>query len=200
MPNAPVSLAILAVLAVLALLGLRPVPGLAQKLLFRPYEVARGRRRWSVATSVFVHADLGHLISNALTLWFFGPELEAVLGSLRFSLLYAVGAGFSQLWSYLKHRDDPAYATLGASGAIAAVLFAYIVYKPTDGMLMLPLPVSIPAPLFGLLYLAMEWWSARQARGRINHEAHFGGALTGLAFVLFTDPRAYLRAAALLGL
>jgi membrane associated rhomboid family serine protease len=100
----------------------------------------------------------------------------------------------------VKHRDDPDYATLGASGAISAVLFASIVYRPLDRLMLLPIPVPIPAPLFAVGYLAYTWWSARQQRGQINHDAHLGGALAGLVFVAVTEPLAYARAAVLLGL
>jgi membrane associated rhomboid family serine protease len=199
MLNAPVSLVLLAAIAVLAVLGLWVAPRVTELLLFRPYEVARGRRSFTVITGAFVHADLPHVIFNCMTFWFFGPGLERLIGSPRFLLLYLVGLLVSQWGSYRKHRDDPAYATLGASGAISAVLFASIVYQPTARLFILPIPFPIPAPLFGLGYLAYEWWSSRQQRGRINHDAHFGGALTGLAFVLVTDPRAYARALAMLG-
>lgn len=199
MTDVPVTLALLGILVLLALLGLGAIPGLAQRLVFRPYEVARGQRPWSLLSGGFVHADLTHLLFNCLTFWFFGPQLERQIGSLRFALLYLLGLAASQGWSLLRHRDDPQYATLGASGAISAVLFASIVYHPTDRLLILPLPIPIPAPLFAVLYLAFEWWSARQARGRINHDAHFAGALAGLAFVMLTDPGAYTHAAAMLG-
>ena len=87
-----------------------------------------------------------------------------------------------------------ATATLGASGAISAVLFAAIVYYPTMSLYMFFIPIPIPAALFGVGYLVYSWWSARQNRGRINHDAHFGGALSGLAFVAVTDPQAFARA------
>ena len=92
------------------------------------------------------------------------------------------------------HRDEPEYATLGASGAILAVLFASIVYFPTASLFIVPIPVPIPAPLFAVLYLAYTWFSARGNRGRVNHDAHFGGAIAGLAFVALTDAPAVVRA------
>jgi membrane associated rhomboid family serine protease len=190
---------LLGIIMVLGVLGLTVAPGLSGRLLLRPYDVARGRRRWSVVTSAFVHADFPHLLFNSMTLWFFGPGLERIIGSPRFGLLYAIGLALSPWQSLVKHRDDPQYATLGASGAISAVLFASIVYRPLDRLMILPIPVPIPAPLFAVGYLAYTWWSARQQRGRINHDAHLGGAIAGLVFVALTDPLAYARAAALLG-
>jgi membrane associated rhomboid family serine protease len=99
----------------------------------------------------------------------------------------------SDLGTYFKHRNNPEYASLGASGAILAVLFASIVYFPGQSLYIIPIPIPIPAPLFAVGYLAYTWWSSRQARGRINHDAHLGGALTGLAFVALTDPAALYR-------
>lgn len=195
----PVSIGILATMLALGTLGLTVAPGLAGRLLFRPYEVAQGQRRLTLITSAFVHADLPHLVFNSITFWFFGPDLERTIGSWRFGLLYLAGLLASQIGTYLKHRADPAYATLGASGAIAAVLFAAIVYRPAASLIILPVPFPIPAPLFAVGYLAYSWWSARRNVGRINHDAHFGGALAGLAFVAVTDPGAYTRALALLG-
>ena len=178
----------------LSLAGLFFAPRLIERCLFRPYEFAQGRGRSTIVTSGFVHADLSHLLFNMITFWYFGVPLEWRIGTPMFVLLYVAGLLLSQYGSYRKHRDDPGYATLGASGAISAVLFAYIVYWPTHSLYMFFIPLPIPAPLFGVGYLAYSIWSAKQNRGRINHDAHLGGALAGLAFVALFDPGAYVRA------
>jgi membrane associated rhomboid family serine protease len=169
------------------------------RLLFRPYDFARGKNRLTALTSGFVHADLSHLLFNMITLWFFGRPLETRIGTTAFVLLYVLGLAFSLVGTLLKHRNDSGYATLGASGAISAVLFAAIVYFPTMSLFIMPIPVPIPAPLFGIGYLLYSGWSSRQNRGRVNHDAHLGGALVGLLFVALTNPAAYTRAFALLG-
>jgi membrane associated rhomboid family serine protease len=194
----PASLIILLVNVALSLYGLYGSPRLIERCVFRPYDFARGRNRISAITSGFVHADLPHLLFNMLTFYFFAPPLERRIGTPMFVLLYALGLLLSQVGTYRKHRNNPQYATLGASGAISAVLFAAIVYFPTMSLFIIPIPVPIPAPLFALCYLAYTWWSARQNRGRINHDAHMGGALVGLAFVAIFDPTAVQRALALL--
>jgi membrane associated rhomboid family serine protease len=108
-----------------------------------------------------------------------------------------LGLVLSDIETYRKHRNHPEYASLGASGAISAVLFASIVYDPNSRLLIFPLPIPIPAWLFAIGYLAYTYYSARNPHGRINHDAHLGGALTGLAFVAVTDPTAYGRLFAL---
>jgi membrane associated rhomboid family serine protease len=191
---APASLVILAVNIGLSLVALGN-PQLIQRLVFRPYEFARGRNRHTIFTSAFVHADLGHLLFNMVTFYFFGATLlEWLIGTPKFVALYSAGLLLSQLGTYLKQRNNPEYATLGASGAISAVLFASIVYVPTQKISFIFIPIGIPAPLFAIGYLAYTVWSARQNRGRINHDAHFAGALAGLVFVAVTDPAAWARA------
>ncbi|MEO8314538.1 MAG: rhomboid family intramembrane serine protease [Pseudomonadota bacterium] len=190
----PAALFILAANIGLGLLGLFAMPQIIERCLFRPYEFARGLRRATVISSGFVHADLGHLAFNMLTFYFFGVSLEWAIGTPKFVLLYAIGLLVSSVGTYFKHRNNPQYATLGASGAISAVLFAAIVYNPTMSLYLMFIPVPIPGPVFAVGYLAYTWWSARQNRGRINHDAHLGGALAGLAFVAIFDPGAWVRA------
>lgn len=174
-----------------SLAGLFGSRKLVERCLFRPYWLRR-QGRWDTAiTSGFVHADLAHLLLNMVTFYFFAFPLERHIGGARFLLLYLAGLLLSHAGTYLKHKDNPDYASLGASGAIAAVLFAYIVYFPTATLMILPFPVPIPAPLFALLYVAYSVYSARHARDRINHDAHLWGALAGLAFVAVADPGAY---------
>jgi membrane associated rhomboid family serine protease len=181
---------------VASLAGLYANPQIIERSVFRPYEFRRGRGRATPITSGFVHADLPHLIFNMLTFYFFAFPLEKQIGTVRFTLLYVLALIVSDVGTYLKHRNDPMYGSLGASGAISAVLFAAIVYFPWMELFIIPIPLPIPAPLFAVGYVAYSWWSARQARGRINHDAHLGGALFGLAFVMLTDPGAYARALA----
>ncbi len=189
----------LALILVLSLAGLFVSPALIERCLFRPYWFLRRREYSTLVLSGFVHADLAHLLFNSITFWFFAIPLERLIGTPLFLVLYYLGLLLSSLGTWTKHRDQPEYATLGASGAISAVLFASIVYRPEQSLFILPFPFPIPAPLFAVGYLAYTWWSAKQAKGRINHDAHFAGALTGLAFVAIVHPQAYSRALSLLG-
>jgi len=178
----------------MSLIGLTVAPQLIRRNLFRPYWFLPRREYWTVLGSGFVHADLMHLLFNAMTYWFFAFRLERVIGNLRFVALYLLGLLASAAGTWLRHRREPDYASLGASGAILAVLFASIAYFPRQSIMLLPLPVPIPAPWFAFAYLAFSYYASRRPRGRINHDAHLNGALAGLAFVAVTDPSQFAAA------
>jgi len=191
--GAPVSGLLLAVIVGASAIGLIAAPGLIERNLFRPHWLVPNREYLTLLTSAFVHADVMHLLFNAFTFWAFAFGLERTIGSERFFWLYAVGLLFSDLGTWLRHRHQPEYRTLGASGAITAVLFAAIVYFPNGSIYILPIPVPIPSPLFALAYLAYTWFASRRPDGRINHDAHLSGALAGIAFVALADGAAVGR-------
>jgi membrane associated rhomboid family serine protease len=186
------ALIILVVIIIVSVIGLSS-PKVIERSLLRPYQVAHGTGYAGLLTSGFVHADVGHMVFNLITFYSFAFRLEPVIGSLKFVLLYFTALLVGGLGTCFKHRNDPNYASLGASGAILGVLFASIVYFPRQSLYILPLPVPIPAPLFAVGYLAYSWYSSRKSRGHINHDAHIFGALAGLAFVLVTDPTTFMR-------
>ena len=185
---------LLGIIIVVSVAGLTFAPALIERSLLRPYWLLPKRQYSTLITSGFMHANLAHLAFNAFTFWSFGTQLERAMGSARFLALYLVGLLVSDAGTWFKHKNDPNYASLGASGAILAVLFASVVYFPTERLYILPLPVPIPAPLFAVGYLAYTWYAGRFMMGRVNHDAHFSGALAGLAFVALTDPQAWQRA------
>jgi membrane associated rhomboid family serine protease len=196
----PATLVFLFANIALGIAGLWVNPQIIERCAFRPYEFARGQRRGTLIASGFAHADVPHLLFNMITFYSFGWLLERVLGTEMFVVLYVLGLALSPLISLVKHRDNPSYATLGASGAVSAVVFATVVYFPTESLMIFLIPVPIPAWLFAIGYLGYSFWAANQNKGRINHDAHLAGALTGLAFVAITEPRAITRALQLLGI
>ncbi|MEO8124632.1 MAG: rhomboid family intramembrane serine protease, partial [Burkholderiales bacterium] len=155
--GAPAATLILATIIVVSLVALYASPTFIERSLFRPHWLVRQHEYPTLVTSAFVHADLAHLLFNAFTFWAFAFSLERAIGSTMFLALYFFGMLASDAGTYLKHRHDPAYCTLGASGAILAVLFASIVYFPTASIFILPIPVPIPAPVFAVAYLAYTW-------------------------------------------
>ena len=192
--GAPAALLILVLMVATSLWALQAAPMLIERGLFRPYWLFRRHEYGTLLSSAFLHADLAHLFFNAFTFWAFAFSLERRMGTPAFVLLYAVGLLASDAGTWWMHRREPEYRTLGASGAILAVLFASIVYFPTSSIFILPIPVPIPAPLFALAYLGYTWYASRRGGGRINHDAHLFGALAGVAFVALSDPAAFERA------
>lgn len=140
----------------------------------------------------FIHGDGFHLLFNMITLYFFGQAVE------KFYREYAFGTGFvlfyltalivSVLPSYFKHKANPQWVTLGASGAVSAVLFAFILSQPWN--LIFVFFVPMPAILFAILYVGYSIWADRRNHGNINHSAHLWGALCGIVMTILLEPRA----------
>lgn len=163
-------------------------------LIMYPPAINRGQY-YRLLTSGFIHADFMHLIFNMLTLWFFGKVLEEryfmYFGKFTFLIFYLAAITLSDLPSYIKHKNNSSYASLGASGGVSAILFAYIILAPWSTIYLFFLPV--PAIVFGVVYLVYSQYMARKGGDNINHDAHFWGAVIGVAGVLLLDNEAIPR-------
>ena len=185
--GAPGATLLLAITVLASLIGLWAAPAMVERNLLRPHWLLPKRQWATLVTSGFLHADLAHLFFNAFTFWAFAFQLERRIGTGHFLALYTLGLLVSDAGTWVRHRHDPSYRSLGASGAILAVLFAAIIYFPGMSMFILPIPFPIPAPLFAVAYLAFTYQASRMGGGRINHDAHLGGAVAGVLFVALTD-------------
>ena len=157
-------------------------------MILHPYSVSRGQRVYTVLTSGLIHNDWMHLFFNMLSYFFFAFRLEAELGHWQFGLLYVLSLILSDLPTVYKHRNDDWYHSLGASGAVSAVIFGFIMFDPLSKMMIMPIPIGIPAVLFGVLYLVYCNYAAKYARDNINHDAHMFGALSGLLITIALNP------------
>ncbi|MFD0795347.1 rhomboid family intramembrane serine protease [Mucilaginibacter litoreus] len=153
-------------------------------LILNPYNVSRGQRLYTVITSGLIHKDWNHLFFNMLSYYFFAFQLEVLLGHWQFAVLYIVSLVLSDLPTIQKHKNDLWYNSLGASGAISAVIFSYILFDPTARMGILFIPIPIPAWIFGGLYLVYCHFASKHARDNINHDAHFFGAISGIIITI----------------
>lgn len=153
------------------------------RLLFIPFDVYHNRKWYRLLSSCFIHNDVGHLLFNMLALFSFGVMLEPLLGTFFFVLLYLFCMLLSHLPALLKHKNNPYYRSLGASGAVSGVLYSYICLNPFETIYMQFL-IPLPALLFGVLYLFYCWYASRNIKDGIAHDAHFAGAIAGIAFTL----------------
>ena len=160
---------------------------IADKLIFQP-AVVRDGEWYRLITYGLLHADLTHLIFNMFTFYLFGRIIESffksslgfIPGSIAFIVLYAGGLLFSILPTYLKEKDNYYYKGLGASGAVSAVVFAFILIFPMSLMGILFIPIRLPAFLFGFIFVFISMYLDKNQVGGINHSAHVAGGLFGV--------------------
>ncbi len=185
----PMSLIVLGVTALVSLIAFGS-PHRLVRFAISPYEVARYGRWYQLLSSGFFHTGFGHLFMNMFTLYFFGPPMERLLGWAGFLILYLGSMLGGSLMTFWFHRRDPGYRALGASGAISGVLFGFILFRPLAPIYVFLIPIGIPAALFAVLYVLVSVYGMKSRYGRIGHEAHLGGALTGVILTIMLEPRA----------
>ena len=173
-------------------------PNIMRRYDFTPYRIVHNKEYYRFFTHAFLHADWTHLIINMLVLFSFGSHIEKVFsyneisGFFRFSglayiFLYAGGIFISTITTYFRHKNDPDYIAVGASGAVSAVVFASIFFSPFGKIYFFGI-IPIPGIVFGILYLIYSSYMSRKGGDNINHDAHFWGAVYGFIFPVLIDP------------
>jgi membrane associated rhomboid family serine protease len=139
-------------------------------------------------TSGFLHVSWVHLLFNMFTLYAFGGSLERSLGPLQYLLLYFASLLGGSLLSLFIHRNHAGYRSVGASGAIAGVIFGAIALEPGIEISFFMIPLPIPAWLFGLAYMLISIYGVRSKKDNVGHDAHLGGALIGMFVAILIRP------------
>ena len=168
-------------------------PSLKAKFIFHPVSVWQRREGYRLFTSALIHGGWFHLAFNMLAFYFFAFTLETpgqYLNHWQFALLYVVSMGFSSLPALIRHRDNPGYQALGASGAVSAVVLSMVIFEPHIGIGLLFIPGYIPGWLFALLYMGFSFVAGLKQWGNIGHEAHLFGAIAGILITLILEPQA----------
>jgi membrane associated rhomboid family serine protease len=164
------------------------------KYMFNAYMIFHKKDYKRLISHGFIHADWMHLIFNMLTLYFFGDFVEDVFnanfghwGSVIYLLLYLSAIPLSSAVSLIKYKDQHWYNSVGASGAVSAILFAAILFNPNMRIVLMFLPIPMPAYFFGIVYLAYTQYSSRRDSDNINHDAHFIGSIYGILFPILIN-------------
>ncbi|MBN1184768.1 MAG: rhomboid family intramembrane serine protease [Bacteroidales bacterium] len=169
------------------------------KLQFNPYQVYHRKQYYRLFTHAFVHADWIHLLINMYVLHSFGRAIESVFSELEMAgiiksasffylLLYLGGLLFSPLVTLFKHKENILYNSVGASGAVSAVVFCVIFFVPM-GKIQLYFLFPMPAIIFAIAYVIYSSIMSRRAKDNINHDAHLIGALFGFMFPIMVHPK-----------
>jgi membrane associated rhomboid family serine protease len=192
-PTITITNIIIAVTAIVSIIAFSS-PELMHKWIFSPYEARYHRQYYRFITSGFLHANWIHLFFNMFVLYQFGNEVENrygyffdARGLYYYIMLYLGALIVSNLPSYFKYHNDPGYQSLGASGAVSAVLFTFIIIDPFAKIALFGL-LAFPAIVWGVIYLAYEYWASKKQLDNIGHDAHFMGAVYGVLFSILIKP------------
>ncbi len=182
---------IIIIITVLVSLGAFNNEKLQSELIFYPPAVTNNKQWYRFFTCGFIHADFGHLLFNMISLYFFGPAVEKAFeqifgenGNLLYLLLYVSALMVSLLPTYFKNINNHQYRSLGASGAVSAVIFAGLMLAPGTEVYIFFIPIPIPGFIFAPLYVLVSAILDKKGGDNINHSAHIWGGLYGMVFVI----------------
>jgi membrane associated rhomboid family serine protease len=174
-------------------------PELFNRLQFNAYAIKHNKQGYRFFTYGLLHAGWAHLGINMYVFWIFGGlvfsrylELFGNAAYLYFLVLYIGGIMFSVLYDFGRHKDHEWYNAVGASGAVSSVVFASIILFPAGSIYLFFIPIAIPSPVFGILYLVYSAYMAKRGRDNIGHDAHFWGAIFGVVLTIALKPQLFL--------
>lgn len=166
---------------------------LLNKLILYPAQMRSPSEYHRFITSGFIHADWMHLLLNMYVLYIFGSYVEQLYASKAaigqpylYLVMYLLALVASSLPSFAKHKENYYYRALGASGAVAAVMFSFVYYNPWATLYFWFIPM--PSIVFAIAYLGYSAYAAKKANDNVGHDAHFYGAVFGFVFTLIFDP------------
>jgi membrane associated rhomboid family serine protease len=184
-----ITIAIIILTALISIAGFSNADTL-NKLSFVPFSIQRNKEWYRFVSHAFVHNDAGHLIFNMITLFFFGREVELrVMSPLEFILFYVSAIIVAVLPTYNKHKNNSSYAAVGASGAVAAIMFVNVLYNPWQ-TIYIKFIIPVYYILFAVGYLIYCSYQSKNSKDHIAHDVHLWGSLYGLAFTLILHPEA----------
>ena len=149
--------------------------------------IIRNREYHRILTSGFLHADPMHLLFNMITLYFFGPVIESVIGSQSFFIVYLAALIGGSLFALFRHRNDYNYSALGASGAVSGIVFSFCLFAPFALIFVFFIPV--PAILYAVLFMLYSLYGMGRNNDNIGHDAHLAGAVIGVEATILVEPR-----------
>lgn len=177
--QSPISILIIAITVITSYQAFND-RNLLNKTLLYPYQMVRDNSWYRFISSGFVHADLTHLAFNMISFYGFGMALESIMGSIPFLIFYIAALIISDLSSVWRHKDNPQYRALGASGGVSAVILACVLYNPDMRLGLMFVPIPIPGWLFAIIYMGYSHYASKQNRDNIGHEAHLWGGIAGI--------------------
>jgi|TARA_B110000238_G_C16134531_1_gene443016 membrane associated rhomboid family serine protease len=139
-------------------------------------------------SSGFLHVDYNHLFLNLFTLWIFSGQVIGRIGSVNYLIIYVISLYIGNYVALKFHNKEPYYSAVGASGAVTGIVYSSIILYPEMKLIMLFLPIPLPAYVFGIVYLLYSIYGMKKNTGTIGHTAHFGGAIAGLFSTILIKP------------
>lgn len=186
--SAPATLALIGVNLIISLYSFYGDRTFVNQFAFQVRAVRDQKQYYRILTSSFLHANFGHLLLNMMTLWFFGPVVEQVLGKAGFLIVYFGAILTSGVVSLIVNKTNPAYASIGASDAASGVVLSFCCFYPFEPIYILFIPIGIPAILYGVLFILISAQLMERSNRTIAHEGHLGGALAGIVLTVLMRP------------